>query len=112
MKRITEFPLEAGGVLRVETDEPGSGPVTRGLPAETMERASETFESALGSVRNAAAAVLTHMQELPHRPDALEVQFGVKLSGKIGAVLSAVSGEAHFVVRLSWNSPARGPSDG
>jgi hypothetical protein len=112
MKRITEFPLEGGGVLHVETDDPSSGPVTRGLPTETMERASETFESALGSVKNAAAAVLTHMQQLPHRPDALEVQFGVKLSGKIGAVLSAVSGEAHFVVRVSWESPPRGPSDG
>ncbi len=112
MKRIIEFPLEAGGVLRVETDEPGAGPVTRGLPTETMERASETFENALGSVRTAASAVLTRMQELPQRPDSLEVQFGVKLSGKIGAVLSAVSGEAHFVVRVSWERPPRGPSDG
>lgn len=112
MKRIIEFPLEAGGVLAVETDEPGAGPVTRGLPTETMERASQTFENALGSVRTAASAVLTRMQELPQRPDTLEVQFGVKLSGKIGAVLSAVSGEAHFVVRVSWERPPRGPRDG
>lgn len=109
MKRIIEFPLEAGGVVRVETDEPATGPVTRGLPTETMERASETFENALGSVRAAASAVLTRMQELPQRPDMLEVQFGVRLTGKIGAVLSAVSGEAHFVVRVTWDRTARAP---
>jgi len=108
MGRIVEFPLEAGGSLFVETSESQTSYVPRGLPSDAVDRSAETFEAALASVHAAASAVLGSMQGLAQRPDAIEVQFGVKLSGKIGAVLSSVSGEAHFTVCLRWTSASSG----
>lgn len=103
MKRFVEFPLESGGTLVVEVDEPGSGPVVRGGPVDAVERASRTFESALHSVRGAAVTLLEQMRDLPRQPESVQVQFGVKLSGKLGAVLTTVSGEANFVLQMTWN---------
>jgi Trypsin-co-occurring domain 1 len=105
MKRFVEFPLEGGGSVLVETDAPGSGPVTRGGPADAVERAAQTFESTLHSVRDAARTLLEQMHDLPRQPESVQVQFGVKLSGKLGAVLTTVSGEANFVLQMTWNRP-------
>jgi len=108
MARVVEFPMRDGGVLLVEATDLSTGPVTRGLPSGTIEKAATTFESALECMQSAASAVLDAMHSLAQRPEAVEVQFGVKLSGKVGAVLSSVSGEAHFLVTLRW---PKQPSD-
>jgi len=102
MARVVEFSVRDGGVLLVEVSDLLTGPVTRGLPSGTIEKASTTFESALDCMKSTASAVLGAMHSLAPRPEAVEVQFGVKLSGKVGAVLSSVSGEAHFLVTLRW----------
>lgn len=43
------------------------------------------------------------------RPDAVELEFGVKLSAEAGAVIAKGSAEGHLVVRLNW-SPEPSPT--
>ena len=47
MKRLVEFPLEEGGSIVVEVDEPESGGTVRAGREDTIEKAKETFEQGL-----------------------------------------------------------------
>jgi hypothetical protein len=105
---LIAFPTEDGQVIVVEVEEePGPGTVRASRPGEVAERAQESFESALGSVRSAAEAMLDKLSELSERPDEVSVKFGVKLSAQAGAFIASTDAKANFVVTLTW---ARKPS--
>ena len=96
---------EASSVLvEVDEDTYGVEPVSR--MSDGVLEAGQRLESVLGSVRDAAEAALHEMKKLS--PDAVEVEFGIKLAGEAGAMIAKASAEGHFIVRLSW-SP--GPHD-
>jgi len=101
---------EASSVLvEVDEDTYGVEAVSR-LPDGVLE-AGQRLESALGSVRDAAKATLREMRKLS--PDAVEVEFGIKLAGEAGAMIAKASAEGHFTVRLSWSPCAndQGPKE-
>ncbi|MGH2593214.1 MAG: hypothetical protein ACRDGG_06845 [Anaerolineae bacterium] len=51
MKRLIEFPLQAGGSVIVEVDEPApEGVVRTGRPGEVAEKAKATFEEAFDKI--------------------------------------------------------------
>ena len=59
VKRLVEFPLEQGGSVLVEVDEPPAGPVMRGLGRDhptLAERTDKTFEEATAAVTPATAS--------------------------------------------------------
>ena len=45
-----------------------------------------------------------------HRPDAVELEFGVKLTAETGAIIAKGAAEGHLVVRLSWTPGQNGPA--
>jgi len=47
---LVEFPLEEGGSIVVEVDEPETGGTVRAGRADTIEKAKETLEEALNKV--------------------------------------------------------------
>jgi Trypsin-co-occurring domain 1 len=51
----------------------------------------------------AAKAVLEKVKEI--KPDAVEVKFGVKVTGEASWVVAKASTEANFEITLSWESP-------
>ncbi|WP_367321451.1 CU044_2847 family protein [Streptomyces sp. HUAS ZL42] len=112
-----ELPLESGGSVTVElVDSPyaaGADPyggsfVTRGgmTPEAAAERAEQTFESSLGTVRNVAESVLAQLDGLRLRPESVTVEFGIALAAKAGAIVTA-GATAHFQISVTWNP---GPS--
>jgi hypothetical protein len=106
MPQFVEFPLEGGGTVVVEVGEPGSvGAVRRGFgPAELVTRADETVEAAFARVKPAAAALVEGLRALVDAPDEIEVSFGIRLSGEVGAVIAKTAGEANFGVVMRWAS--------
>ncbi len=50
MKHLVEFPLEDGGRIVVEIDEPETGGTVRAGREDKTEKARETFEDALNKV--------------------------------------------------------------
>lgn len=111
MKRLVEYKMEDGSEIWVELDEPeGAGsaaPVMRG--GKPMEKAKETFESALDKIKPAANAVISKLNDLADRPDEITVEFGIKLNTKVGFVLAA-GVEANYKVALTWKKSARNNS--
>ncbi|MFE9449558.1 CU044_2847 family protein [Streptomyces sp. NPDC006739] len=114
MNRLVEFTTEEGAVVVVESvDGPsGSRLVSRddrppGQAGGTAALTARTFEGALDGVRAAAQSALRVFRDGTLRPDAVELEFGVKLTAEAGAVIAKGAAEGQLVVRLSWASEPR-----
>lgn len=103
---IVEFPVAAGGVLRVQAVDglPGDELVPASKVGDTVARARETLETALGSVTPALGVISTQLKKLA--PDEVTVEFGLVLSVEHGIVVTKGKGEVHFTVTLAWKPAA------
>ena len=88
-----------------EDREPGARHVSRDTGAVL---ASRSFERSMESVRTAAESALRVLREGALKPDGVEIEFGVKMSAEVGAVITKGAAEGHLVVRLSWSSSDAG----
>lgn len=112
MKRLVEFPLQEGGTMLVEVDEPeGStettvrgGVVKAARPSseEMVEKAKETLEDALDKIKPAAQSIIGKLRGLTDAPDEIGVEFGIKLSAEAGAFIASAGVEANYKVSLKW----------
>ena len=102
MKHLVEFPLEEGGSIVVEIDEPETGGTVRAGREDKIEKARETFEEALNKVLPATKTVVEKLRGMASKPDEIEVTFGVNLSTMAGAVIASASVAANFGVTVRW----------
>ena len=108
MKRLVEFPLDQGGSVIVEVDEPSAGPTLRGLkdrPA-IVEQADKTFQDAVAAVTPAARSLIGQLRSIEETPDEVGIEFGVQLSAQTGAFIASVAAEANFKVSVTWRRRA------
>jgi hypothetical protein len=110
MKRLVEFPLQAGGTVVVEVDEPEpeGGTERAARPGEVVEKAFGTFEDALSTVRPTVEGLIAKLAALSDPPDQTEVEFGLKLTAKVGAVLASADAEANYKLKLTWKRTSQG----
>jgi hypothetical protein len=104
------FPLDGGGqvLVRVDAVDPYGGVVTRGGRAEeAITEAGQSFESALGTIRDVADAVLHQLARLAVPPNEVRVEFGLELTTKAAVVVASASATAQLHVALAWNPPQR-----
>lgn len=105
MKRLLEFTLEDGNTIWVEVDEPetpgGAARVSRN-DQKTVEKANQSFETALDKVKPTANAVIAKLRSLVDAPDEISVEFGLKFSAEAGVVLASAGIEANYKVTLKW----------
>jgi hypothetical protein len=101
---IVRFRVDDGSSVLVEVDDDAFGVERVSRSADGIIEAGRRLTDALGSVRAAAQASVDVLRTLG--PDALELQFGVKLAGEAGAIIAKTSAEGHFSVKLSWSPSA------
>jgi hypothetical protein len=104
MKHLVEFPLEDGGSIVVEVDEPESEGIVRAARENTIVKAKETLEEALNKILPVTRSVVEKLSSLADRPEEIEIRFGVKLSTAAGAVIASASAEANFDVTVRWSA--------
>jgi hypothetical protein len=104
MDTVMRYQVGETSSVLVEVDEDTYGVEAVSRLSDGVLEAGQRLESALGSVRDAAEATLREMRKLS--PDAVEVEFGIKLAGEAGAMIAKASAEGHFTVRLSWSPSA------
>jgi Trypsin-co-occurring domain 1 len=102
VKRIVEFPLESGESILIEVDEPAQIDDRIGLRDQVVEKATQTFESALSTVKPVANAIIAKMSSLHQPADEVEVKFGIKISAQLGAVVASGNGEVNYEITLKW----------
>lgn len=112
VKRLVEFPMADGSTVLMEVDEPGpsGGPTYRSMkPAEIVEKAHLSYDQAIDRIKPAAESIVNRLISLEHRPDEIEIEFGIKLSSELGAFIASANAEVNFIVRLVWR---HGESEG
>jgi hypothetical protein len=102
LKRIVEFLLENGGSVLVEVNESTTIDDRIGIRDEVLQKASQTFESALDNIKPIANAILAKVRNLNQPADEVEVKFGIKISAELGAVVASGSGEVNYEITLKW----------
>jgi hypothetical protein len=110
MTELLVLPLQEGGTVVVEVDGAGRGPVTRGgRREELVTDASETFEQALDRVLPALRSLAARVSAAAQGPDEFTIEFGLRLSAEMGAIVAKTAGEANFSVSATWKRDA-GPA--
>jgi hypothetical protein len=105
MPRLLEFPLKDSLALvtvEVEDELRMAGEERAGRGGRVVERAKQTFEEALETVKPVIAAVAAKFQDAASTVGEVSVEFGVRMSGETGIVLTKVGVEANFKVSLTW----------
>lgn len=105
VSRVARLPLEGGGAVLLEEIEDESlsvGPVKAGRLGEAVRDLPRTLQDSLVPVRETARAVLDQLREAGSR--SVEVEFGVNLSAKAGAVITSGETAVHLKVRVVWES--------
>lgn len=105
VSHVVRLPLEGGGaVLLEETDDESlsEGPVKAGRLGDAVRDLPRTLQDSLVPVRETARAVLDQLRDAGSR--SVEVEFGVNLSAKAGAVITSGETAVHLKVRVVWDS--------
>jgi hypothetical protein len=102
MKHLVAFPLESGGSIVIEVDEPEVGGTVRAARGEKLEQAKETVEEALNKILPVTKNVVEKIRDVANKPEEIEITFGVKLTTTAGAVIASASAEANFEIRMLW----------
>ena len=111
VKRLVGFPLEHGGSVLVEIDEPPAGPVMRGLGRDQptlAERTDKTSEEATAAVTPAAASLIAWLRWISSPPAGIGIESGVQLSAQTGAFIASAAAAANVKVPMTWRGGAGG----
>jgi hypothetical protein len=102
VSELIRFPVDSqtSVVVEVREDE-GFERVAR---SGAITDAPHAFVTALHDVRAAAVAALEVFRQGPGHPDSIEIEFGVRLTAEVGAVIARSALEGHLAVKLVWNA--------
>ncbi|WP_440947875.1 CU044_2847 family protein [Methanosarcina sp. T3] len=104
-KKLVEYKLEHDGSILIEVEEleleKGMTLVAK-KPGE-LEKATKKFGEDINKVLPIADTIVDKFRGLNTKPDSMDVEFGIKMNGQIGAFIAASSVEANFKITLSWN---------
>ena len=80
------------------------GPLSFDVGDTTPTGVEKLFSKGMRLIRSCAEQVSEAVQEVSGaaRPQAVEVKFGVKLSGETGALIAKTGTAAHMEVTLKW----------
>src|SRR5690348_7372706 len=102
MKELVSFDVGDGETLVVEVDEGDPGYVRTGA-GEVVAKANVTLQGALEILRPASRVILEKIDSLEvRRPAEVEVEMGIKLNARTGAVLASAGGECHIKLKVTW----------
>ena len=106
---LVEFSSSQGTVVvELDDDDPG---YVRASSGELIAKAKMGFGQALDVIRPVASTVIERIESLPLKPSRIEIELGIKLNARTGAVLASAGGDCHIKLRLCWG-PDDPPSSG
>ncbi|MFD4602224.1 CU044_2847 family protein [Streptomyces sp. NPDC058464] len=113
----------AGGSITVQVGEtellvetvPVSGTQATSRVGDAAQGVRDAFvraQNAIVEVATSTIAVLDQAGRRAARPDALEVEFGLKFSAQGNVIVAGSAGEATLRVKLTYNRPVPSPPAG
>ena len=102
MNKLIEFTVPNGTVV-VESQEDVTGTIVRGAGlSQLTEKVGKSLVDTLSVIRPVAEAALSACGDLAALPDTVEVEFGLKFDGRIGAVIAHSSADGSMRIKLVW----------
>jgi hypothetical protein len=101
--------LDDGSQVLFEVEEhgrpPGPSPVSR--LSETLDKAGDSIEQSLDSVKHLAGIVVRKLREAaPEAPNEIQVVFGLKVVAELQAfAIAKAAAEANYTITLKWIKP-------
>ena len=74
-----------------------------GFAEDVTQAGKDAFESALGALAGLVGSLNKAVDALPNKPNKVEVEFAVSLSGRCDLVVVKGDGKADFKVQLAWD---------
>lgn len=71
-------------------------------PTDIVEKSAKALESAMNTIHGMAQRITNTVDALVKKPSQVEVEFGIKLDGEVGALISKAGVEASLNVKLIW----------
>lgn len=99
---VIELPLETGGSVLFEVEDLTARKTMRGSGPESVKQVTTTFESVIGKLKPVVETVARELASLANAPDAVEVEFAVKLSADAGVIIARAGSEASLRVKVGW----------
>jgi hypothetical protein len=89
----------------VQQSSRGMGAAGIGDRAKTyiVKQADETFTHVMSIISYSSNTLLAEINKIHERPETVEIEFGVKVTGEGKAMLASGKIEANYTVKLSWN---------
>jgi hypothetical protein len=106
-KQLIRYEFESGDSILVETqlDEAEPGYARAGL-GDIVSKAPQKLQEAFGPVIRTADIIISQLESLPHRPEEISLEFGIKFSIKGDIILAGGEAEANCKVSLKWHRPS------
>jgi len=104
MSEIIQFKTRSGSQIAVEVDPQeaeGAQRVSRG--GRAVAEAAASLEDALSSVRPVVESMIEDLKDLTSPPSSVALEFGIKLSASLDAIIAKGTGEGNIKVTLTWN---------
>jgi ABC-type antimicrobial peptide transport system ATPase subunit len=90
-------------VFAVSDTDPGVELVSRRSSGQLLPGPVQ-LETALDTIRTASEAVLDRLKQVGERPCEVEVEFGVQMNAKVGAIIAATEAQGHLRVKVKWQT--------
>jgi hypothetical protein len=107
----TEHPINGQNIdILIEVDDvpPTNDPYAddnlRSPATNVLDASRDLFGEGVALARNCAAVVVENIRQLDATilPSAFEVQFAVKLSSEMGAIITKLGAEAQLQITMKW----------
>ena len=104
-KQLAQISLKSGKTILVEVEEEAiqqGGKRSASRLSSLQEKVAKTFDDALETTKEAAECIIEKLSELKNSPQEIDVEFGIKLTAGLDAIISSTGAEANFKVTLKW----------
>jgi hypothetical protein len=74
---------------------------------ELVEKSRQAIDKAMDTIQGMAVRTIAAAKKISEPPDAIEVEFGIKLDAEAGAMVAKAGTEASINVKMVWRPKER-----
>lgn len=110
MRNILEVTMNDGTKMYIEAfnNELHNGTDSVFVPAssgeEIIKKTMKQLSQSLSSISNFSNTIIEKIRNVDICPNEIEVDFSVKFSADANVIISSMSSEANFVIKMKWNN--------
>jgi hypothetical protein len=94
--------VETAEGVQQSSGDMGAASISNKAKTYVVKQADETFSDAMSIISYSSNTLLNEIKKIQERPETVEAEFGVKITGEGKAMIVSGKVEANYTVKLSW----------